>query len=161
MSPAACELLISLNRIPEAGMELAGEIASTVLGLPESDRAWFPHPVFFEFKLSRVQGKLLVQGGARTRFRARCDGCLAEFEAVLETSDMCHYFADEENDEIDLTNPLREDILLDFPQRLLCAASCAGLCATCGANLNLGACGCSEAVSEGNPWRELDGFEAE
>lgn len=35
-----------------------------------------------------------------------------------------------------------EEILLGFPMKVLCDESCKGLCKVCGANLNLGECGC-------------------
>ncbi|MCQ2537140.1 MAG: DUF177 domain-containing protein [Lachnospiraceae bacterium] len=35
-----------------------------------------------------------------------------------------------------------EEILLGFPMKVLCDEDCKGLCKVCGANLNLGECGC-------------------
>jgi len=49
---------------------------------------------------------------------------------------------------IDLSPPIREQLLLALPTRPLCAEDCRGLCPRCGANLNLGACGCAEVESD-------------
>lgn len=51
---------------------------------------------------------------------------------------------------IDLTNMLREEILLHFPSFPVCSKSCQGLCRVCGANLNSGACDCPEPQQESN-----------
>jgi uncharacterized protein len=47
-----------------------------------------------------------------------------------------------ENHLVDLGEALREYALLALPMRPLCKPDCKGLCPTCGADLNLGDCGC-------------------
>lgn len=44
---------------------------------------------------------------------------------------------------IDLSDLIRQHLLLSLPVKQLCSGSCKGLCAQCGANLNQGECGCS------------------
>jgi uncharacterized protein len=39
---------------------------------------------------------------------------------------------------VDLTANMREDIILELPQRALCAEDCKGLCPHCGKDLNKG-----------------------
>ena len=48
----------------------------------------------------------------------------------------------------DLSEIVKETILLTFPMRLLCDEDCPGLCPKCGKQLKHGACGC--------PTREID-----
>ena len=58
-------------------------------------------------------------------------------------------------DFVDLTANMREDIILELPQRVLCAEDCKGLCPHCGKDLNKGPCRCQP--SEGNlRWHALD-----
>jgi uncharacterized protein len=45
-------------------------------------------------------------------------------------------------DQIDLGAMIREHILLDAPVAPLCRADCAGLCPTCGIDLNVATCDC-------------------
>jgi uncharacterized protein len=45
---------------------------------------------------------------------------------------------------LDLTEPLREHLLLAAPQFALCSDACKGLCPRCGQDLNTGPCGCGE-----------------
>jgi uncharacterized protein len=43
---------------------------------------------------------------------------------------------------IDLTEAIRQYTLLALPMKLLCREVCAGLCSSCGHNLNQGPCNC-------------------
>lgn len=43
---------------------------------------------------------------------------------------------------IDLTETIRETLILSEPMRVLCRPDCKGLCPQCGANLNEGPCSC-------------------
>jgi uncharacterized protein len=47
---------------------------------------------------------------------------------------------------LDLTEALREQILLVLPMRSLCRPDCRGLCIECGKNLNEGPCDCVQEV---------------
>ena len=45
---------------------------------------------------------------------------------------------------LDVDEQLREEILLCFPQKILCSDDCPGLCPKCGKPKRDGACGCPE-----------------
>ncbi len=49
-----------------------------------------------------------------------------------------------EGNEIDLTELVREQILLNLPEQVFCKEDCKGLCEKCGANRNLINCKCEE-----------------
>jgi uncharacterized protein len=51
-------------------------------------------------------------------------------------------------DQIDLEPMVRENLLLDAPIAPVCRADCAGLCPTCGIDLNLGTCDCLTTVTD-------------
>jgi uncharacterized protein len=57
-------------------------------------------------------------------------------EDDLETS----YYTD---DQIDLSELMREQFYLALPMKPLCREDCKGLCAQCGTNLNTGTCDCA------------------
>ncbi len=62
-----------------------------------------------------------------------------------------------EDGEVDLRPLLIEQIQLNVPMKPLCRADCAGICPSCGANLNAGACGCE--TEEIDPrWKALESF---
>ena len=61
------------------------------------------------------------------------------------------FFQDET---IDFTEAVQEQLVLAVPYRALCRDSCKGLCPHCGGNLNLHACGCTDKAVD-NPFAVL------
>ena len=57
---------------------------------------------------------------------------------------------------LDLTEAVRQYVIINLPMKPLCRWDCAGLCASCGVNLNDNPCGCSNAVDpQWSPLLEL------
>jgi uncharacterized protein len=54
---------------------------------------------------------------------------------------------------LDVREGLRQYVLMSEPVKPLCRPDCAGLCPTCGVDLNQGACGCAGQPDE--TWRAL------
>lgn len=48
--------------------------------------------------------------------------------------------------DLDVDELIREEVLLVFPGKILCREDCKGICKVCGADLNLGECGCDRTV---------------
>jgi len=124
-------------------------------------------PLDVDLTARSVGDDVFVRGTLRTTVRLACRRCLSPVEReVDETVDLLFANAGEEDadgevytlpvrgDELDLTDAVREQVLLDLPEFALCSEECRGLCPTCGANLNEGACECvpEEAPS---PWDAL------
>lgn len=51
-------------------------------------------------------------------------------------------FIEVHNEQLNLDELIREDILLELPTKFLCREDCRGICPTCGKNRNDGPCGC-------------------
>ena len=121
----------------------------------------FPKPV-------RVAGHVDGNGGfmqlfcrADIEYATVCARCLAEVTGVLSV-DYDKNIArektlqNEDNDDyvilddgmLDIDETLIEQILLEFPTKLLCREDCKGLCPKCGKDLNEGDCSC--------PKKEID-----
>ena len=60
-----------------------------------------------------------------------------------------------ENGQLDLAPMVREEVLLGVPDAPLCRDDCAGICPSCGADLNDGPCGCTTTVRD-ERWAVLD-----
>jgi uncharacterized protein len=58
-------------------------------------------------------------------------------------------------DQLDLRHIARELVLLDAPSTPLCRPDCAGLCPTCGINLNEASCSCAGPPADPR-WSALD-----
>jgi uncharacterized protein len=132
----------------------------------ENGQGSFTGPVRTRITAERVGELVEVRGVARAAARQSCSRCLTEFTAPLEAEfeltyarlaeapsggeapqpggapdDGLIYF---HGDEIDLTGGVQEHLILALPIKPLCRDACNGLCARCGADLNLGPCGCAE-----------------
>ena len=68
----------------------------------------------------------------------------AEEERALEKQDLGVIFL--ERPLLDTRPILIEQIQLGIPMKPLCREECAGLCSSCGADLNQGPCGCGEVT---------------
>ena len=89
----------------------------------------------------------VVRGRLDCQRNFTCDRCLAAATEKL-SSDFAEEFDKSAviDDLIDVTELLRDEMLLSRPMKNLCKADCKGLCPVCGANLNDGDCGCDRAV---------------
>jgi uncharacterized protein len=47
--------------------------------------------------------------------------------------------------DLDVDKLIYGEILVNWPMKILCKNDCKGICNRCGANLNLGECGCDRA----------------
>jgi uncharacterized protein len=101
-----------------------------------------------------------------------CDRCLEEFRMSVEERSRVIFssdpnmiaVADEEihplakdAHEIDITNDVRDALLLAVPLKAVCRPECKGLCAQCGANLNKENCRCGSPRRDVR-WAGLDKF---
>lgn len=50
---------------------------------------------------------------------------------------------------LDLTELVRQNIIINLPIQPLCREECAGICSRCGSNLNAGPCACPPPANEG------------
>jgi uncharacterized protein len=145
---------INVKRIPAGGETLQGIEPPAIMELDEPD-VRFPHEIAYDF-LAQIQGNaLLVTGALRTTATLRCSRCLAVFDLALQVGQFVFHQDLHGEDFVDLTANIREDIILELPQRALCRQGCKGLCARCGKNLNEGDCQCEPSRVEMR-WHVLD-----
>ena len=96
---------------------------------------------------------------------SRCARCLTEVVLPI-TAEMHAEFAHEPDPEdpdqycfeastLELTDAIRDALVLELPLRFLCSEDCKGLCSKCGTNLNTGTCTCQEGDDDTNPFAAL------
>ena len=142
------------------------EIIFDFTSLPdlEEESARIVEPVQTQGKLRKGIAQVDVEGRITGAIETECTRCLAsithkidvplkaafvteenytsEKEAELRRDDLDVSIYDGEK--IDLTDLVREQILLDLPTQIPCKEDCKGLCQKCGANLNEVNCNCEE-----------------
>ena len=146
---------VNIHQIPEGGLDFEATIDSKVMEIESLDRAKKISPVVCDLHAEMVEKQLVVRGEASMVLTCNCDRCLAETEVLIDTEDIC-IVVENSPDIVDLTNDIREDILLAFPQLFLCKSDCKGLCFSCGIDLNKDQCHCGEPIKEESPWDTLD-----
>ncbi|MGH2599701.1 MAG: YceD family protein [Dehalococcoidia bacterium] len=78
-------------------------------------------------------------------------------QAVPHAEEDAEAFRIDEHHHLDLTEAVRQALVMQQPMQPLCRPDCKGLCARCGADLNAGPCGCpKEPVDE--RWAALRGL---
>jgi len=72
-----------------------------------------------------------------------CAKCLSKFEDIFRKRfDVVLEVRPAEIVELD--DEIRQEIILDYPIKIICKAECKGLCPNCGQNLNTGECDCNK-----------------
>lgn len=151
--------------IGELPMKVDGEAKTDFLELPPDE---YPRPTStlkYHLSATLAGNDLLVTGVMQLNMIAECARCLTEFPIRVNLPEVCHLFEGVRGQIVDITEELREDILLDIPHVFHCSEDCKGLCIGCGANLNREECTCSKkskdhspAPLEESPWSALDGL---
>jgi uncharacterized protein len=154
------QLIVCVNDLPAAGLERTGRIEYADLGIDADELASFPEPLSIRLRIAPVQAGILVTGELRGVLRMSCDRCLAPVDVAVADEEVCHHYPEVAEPVLDLTDDIREDILLAFPQGCLCRDDCRGLCPQCGRDLNKGVCTCADSSDLGGPWGVLDGWSA-
>ena len=94
--------------------------------------------------VKRESGLALVRVSIQAPLRLSCARCFNEFEMILDKTFEWMYPLDLAHKVIFLDDDIREELILSYPQKVLCNPACLGLCARCGADLNKEKCKCSK-----------------
>ena len=123
-------------------------------------------PLLGHVRLRRTNQGLLVDGWVDLTLELSCNRCLKEFEQPMHVTFAEQFYPtvdvvsglplppfDEEeifpidaHHLVDLTEAVRQNVLLALPMVTLCREDCLGLCPQCGHDLNLGPCDCKPEV---------------
>lgn len=119
--------------------------------------------VIGEVKLIRTDRSILIKSALVAKIDIECVRCLETYQFPIEIKfeeeffptinvltglpyeapeEQAGYFTIDENHIIDLHEAIRQYTVLGIPMKPLCKEECAGLCPSCGKNLNQGCCNC-------------------
>lgn len=122
--------------------------------LPPDDVS-FTAPVRVNGYVTDNAGYMTLHAEAEIDYTSHCARCLEDIFGTF-TLDFNRVVAiagtlqNEDNDSyvvvknglLDIDRELVEDLLLEFPMKLLCRDNCKGICSRCGKNLNNNSCEC-------------------
>ena len=133
------------------------------------EEADFVNPLSCTIILLRQGGNnICVTADVTSVISVACRRCVAEFEIdVTTTLDLFFSFKDESSEEdeaderyyngetLNISEDVRQAVMLEMPMWPLCSETCEGLCPQCGIEINAGVCACeieNEApVAASNP----------
>ena len=159
-------ILVNIRHLEQQVVRLDDEASVEAMDLESKDELIrFEDPVTYHLEVQRMDQALLVQGVVAVEVECECARCLRTFRTVIS---LPHWIAhlplkgDEavtvENDCVDLTPYLREDILLALPQHPLCSSDCQGLLREYGRKAKAPS-GDGEDKSRSSPWGQLDNLD--
>lgn len=160
----AAELL----RRPGTRRELALPVPLESLDIVDDPRFAAGTEVDVELMLESINDGIVVDGEVRVAWEGTCRRCLEptggvsvsevheRYQRVLTDPDAFEIVGDQ----LPLRPLVREVVLIDTPSTPLCRPDCAGLCPTCGADLNAGPCECTAAPADPR-WAVLDQLKPE
>jgi uncharacterized protein len=139
----------------------------TLLMVQQSGECTFLQPVEVSLSIAREYDHIRVKGNVETSMALKCSRCLTDFTASVHSRFTIYFtktvgnmeedeveLAEEDlvtatydSDEIDLTNEIAEQVLLEVPYKPLCRVDCHGLCPVCGVDRNVEACNCSDGLT--------------
>ncbi len=136
----------------------------TLATAQKSGECEFLAPLSISLSIAREFDHIRVHGGIDTSVRLTCSRCLVEYSTDIASRFTIFYTKSAESqpedevelgeedlisatysgDEIDFSDEVAEQVLLEIPYKPLCLEECKGLCFSCGADLNSAACSCGE-----------------
>ena len=131
--------------------------------------ARFANELQIEATLQKTSRQLYMRVEVKAGGTFTCDRCLEEFQQDISSEYGVMFVTEQDSVEgdgeevqvmstdsthVDLAEDVRQFVILGLPQKMLCREDCAGLCPTCGSNLNLGKCDCKDDRADSR-WSEL------
>ena len=132
---------IDVNQIPVEGFTIEEDLSPKDLDL-ETEQIRFSSPLRVSAEVSRITNAVSVKLQVSAKLHFSCSRCLEDSETVFDKKFGLNYPVVKSDRFIDLNPEIREEIIIDYPIKPLCKASCKGLCLKCGKNLNQGGCTC-------------------
>jgi uncharacterized protein len=125
----------NVRHVENQDLEIQGEMPAQELDLELRDEVvHVGDKLSYDLVAQKLEGGILVQGELKLDMGYECVRCLKAFSQPLELPDWtCHLPLTGEdavpvnNDVVDLTPQIREDILLALPQHPLCKPDCGGI----------------------------------
>ena len=151
--------------LPDTPYLLDGTESAEILDLPvDADPPLAPAgDIAYHLSAVMAGADLIVTGSASVPLATVCARCLDDIRVPITVKDLCFHFEKVRDLEVDLTDDVREELLLAVPSCFYCSPDCKGICPMCGTNLNHASCDCDRNHAEPepdpaapSPWDQLD-----
>lgn len=117
----------------------------------------FQQEIQLHFEINKVGHEIFVKTTFNTTTTLECDRCLTPFtfdikqtidlvlthdKQIMDKEEEDIYLITEGMTKVDITESIRQNLLLALPVKKICSDNCQGLCPQCGQNLNMNLCNC-------------------
>ncbi len=121
------ELKVYVARMSRDGDELSGTLDDSIYDLHDEYLKPFGG-LRYELGAQMFGSELLVRGRLEQDFEAACSRCGQDFDFTVKVPDFTASFpVDEKTEFVELTQELRESILLTLPTYPVCREDCPGI----------------------------------
>lgn len=154
-------LRIDLRALEHGSVEIAGSLAPDDPRLEGLD-VELAKPVRVTGQLAGAgPGRYYWHGELAATVRGVCRRCLTPVDVAMavpvgvmftdhpSADDPSAWVIEPHATVLDLSQPVREELILSAPTYVVCREDCRGLCPGCGEDLNVGSCTCRLEVSHG------------
>jgi len=119
------KLIIDASRVDPEGEAIEGEVAAVAL---DEEFVKSFGGVRYRLDLQVFGTELLVRGHLEQDFDLVCSRCGKDFDETISVDDFTvSYEINEKSSEVDLTEDVRESIILALPTYPVCAEACPGI----------------------------------
>ena len=149
-------MIISLARLGVDERHYEGTLPGAILELEGEEFVRVQGDVRYDLRVNLVGGELVVRGKVEADMSFVCVRCAELFPLTVSDSSFVRVKEVHEKTEcVDLTEDIRESIILAFAMNPVCDPGCKGLCTQCGANLNKKKCKCAPPAGD-DRWGALN-----
>ena len=156
--------MTSMLRVDLGRLDREGSVLVDAL-VPADDPVWhdsgveWDGPVEVNLRASFAgSGEVVVRGKVAGTLKQECRRCLRPVSGKFDEEVTMVFYADTTTEDtgegylfvfdpvrrdLDLSDAVRQEVILAIEPYVVCDPECRGLCPRCGANLNEGACGCT------------------
>ncbi len=106
---------IDLRHLPADGKQITGTLPSSFFDLSPADTVQAESPMTYDLLVMRDGADLVVTGSLSAEFSLECGRCLERFRQCVDLADYQSEVPIEKEGTMDLTDLVREDILLALP----------------------------------------------
>lgn len=148
---------ILISDIPEEGLKI------DINEMPDTEAVRLLSFVKGELSITKVGPELVISGDINAMAELECSRCLKHYKSGIDVSvnvmyhpldelkdESKHEIREDELDmgfysgnEFDVSELLKEQLVLNIPMKPLCDEACKGICPKCGIDLNINGCNCN------------------
>lgn len=149
-------LTINVATLHEGQSQYEADVTAEEADLTEVKE--FNCPIHVLHNFNKVGDEVFIKTSLTTQVDVTCDVCLDDFKLdvnelldiiltkdkdLVERGEEDVYLIADSTTQVDITDSVRQSLLLAVPFKKVCRQDCKGLCPTCGGNLNTEQCSCT------------------